>query len=68
MKKIFLKNLLERVALFMDKNIYFLLNDDFKTIIKNTLLDNMIFDIKHISTGWTNIVFEVTTDSRKLFF
>ena len=52
----------------MDKNIYFLLNDDFKTIIKNTLLDNMIFDIKHISTGWTNIVFEVTTDSRKLFF
>lgn len=52
----------------MDKNIYFLLNDDFKTIIKNTLLDNMIFDIKQISTGWTNIVFEVTTDSRKLFF
>ena len=51
----------------MQKRTYFSLDDDFNKIIKSTLMNKNIFDIKQISTGWTNIVFEVLTDSRKLF-
>ena len=47
---------------------YFSLNDDFSKIIKNSLPNKNILDIKQISTGWTNIVFEVTTNCRKFLF
>lgn len=49
----------------MIKN-YFSLDEDFETIIKNALPNETINDIKNISTGWTNIVFEVSTTNRKL--
>lgn len=51
----------------MIKN-YFSLDEDFETIIKNALKDKTIMAINNISTGWTNIVFEVSTNSRKLLF
>lgn len=47
---------------------YFSLDEDFSKIIKNALQDKKIIEIKPISTGWTNIVFEAVTDLRKLFF
>ena len=51
----------------MVKN-YFSLDEDFTKIIIKSLPNKDIIKIKPISTGWTNIVFEVTTSSRKLFF
>ena len=51
----------------MIKN-YFSLNEDFETIIKNTLTDKQITSINQISTGWTNIVFEVSTNEGNFFF
>ena len=51
----------------MTKN-YFSLNEDFKTIIKNTLTNMKINSIKSVTTGWTNIVFEVCTDTKNYFF
>ena len=47
---------------------YFSLDEDFSKIIKNALHDKEILRINPISTGWTNIVFEVITNCRKLFF
>ena len=47
---------------------YFKLNDDFENIIKNTLKDKNIKEFKQISTGWTNIVYEVSTDEGNFFF
>lgn len=47
---------------------YFSLDENFSEIIKRSLPDDKIINIKPISTGWTNIVFEVHTDCRKLFF
>ena len=47
---------------------YFELNDDFETIIKNTLKDKNIKECKQISTGWTNIVYEAVTDEGNFFF
>ena len=47
---------------------YFTLDEDFNQIIDNYLGDKKITDIRPISTGWTNIVYEVATDERKLFF
>ena len=47
---------------------YFSLDEDFSRIIKKSLSDKEIIKIKPISTGWTNIVFEVTTDCRKFLF
>lgn len=46
----------------------FALDEDFKKIIENSLKDKKIIFLKQISTGWTNIVFEVETDSRKFLF
>lgn len=46
---------------------YFSLDEDFENIIRNTLKDNII-NIKPISTGWTNIVFEVETNNGDYFF
>ena len=51
----------------MIKN-YFSLDDNFNDIIEKSLPDKNILNIKPISTGWTNIVFEVSTNSRELFF
>ena len=51
----------------MEKN-YFSLDENFPEIIRNSLSDKEIKNIKSISTGWTNIVFEVSTNDRKLFF
>ena len=51
----------------MIKN-YFSLDDNFNDIIEKSLPDKNILNIKPIYTGWTNIVFEVATNSRELFF
>ena len=47
---------------------YFSLDEDFSRIIKNSLSDKEIINIKPISTGWTNIVFEVSTTAGNYFF
>ena len=51
----------------MDKK-YFELNEDYETIIKETLKDKEIKEFKQISTGWTNIVYEVETNNGNFFF
>ena len=51
----------------MIKN-YFALNEDFKTIINNALPNNTINSINCVTTGWTNIVFEVCTNNNENFF
>lgn len=50
------------------KKTYFTLDDDFEEIIKRTLNNKKIININPISTGWTNIVFEVNTDDGNFFF
>lgn len=47
---------------------YFEIEEDFETIIKNTLPDKKILELNQISTGWTNIVYEAKTDQGNLFF
>ena len=47
---------------------YFSLDEDFPNIIKKSLSAKEIINIKPISTGWTNIVFEVTTTCGNYFF
>lgn len=47
---------------------YFSLNENFDNIIKNTLKDKQIKSIKPVTTGWTNIVFEVETNDGNYFF
>lgn len=47
---------------------YFSLNENFDNIIKDSLEVKNIHSIKPISTGWTNIVFEVATDDGNYFF
>lgn len=47
---------------------YFSLDEDFNRIIKTSLQNKNINSIKPISTGWTNIVFEVSTDDGNYFF
>lgn len=51
----------------MIKN-YFSLDEDFEKIIRNALQDKDISSINQISTGWTNIVFEVETNEGNYFF
>ena len=51
----------------MEKN-YFSLDENFENIIKKTLNDKEITSINQITTGWTNIVFEVTTTDGNYFF
>lgn len=51
----------------MTKN-YFTLDEDFETIIKNALQDKTINSIVSVTTGWTNIVFEVCTNDGDFFF
>lgn len=47
---------------------YFELTDNFENIIKNTLNNKQIIDFNQISTGWTNIVYEVETTDGNFFF
>ena len=47
---------------------YFSLDDEFNNIIKNSLPGKKINSIEPVSTGWTNIVFEVSTDDGHYFF
>ena len=51
----------------MEKD-HFSLDEDFNKIIKTALKDKEIIKIDPISTGWTNIVFEVTTTEGNYFF
>ncbi len=50
------------------KDIYFKIDEDFETIIKNCLNDKEIRNMKLITTGWTNIVYEVETNDGNYFF
>ena len=47
---------------------FFTTSDPLDKIIKETFSDKKVLKIKHILTGWTNIVMEVTTDKGAYFF
>lgn len=47
---------------------YFTEDEPLDKIIAETLPDRKIIETKHILTGWTNIVIEVTTDKGAYFF
>lgn len=47
---------------------FFLIDEDFESIIKNVLKDQIIKEIKPITTGWTNIVYRVTTNEDNYYF
>ena len=47
---------------------YFTEDEPLDKIIAETLPDRRIIETKHILTGWTNIVIEVTTDKGAYFF
>ena len=47
---------------------YFSLDEDYNKIIGNSLENKKINSISQISTGWTNIVYEVNTDDGNYFF
>lgn len=49
-------------------NSFFTTKDPLDQIIADTLPKHQIIDTKHIITGWTNIVIEVTTDKGAFFF
>jgi len=48
--------------------VFFTLHDPLDKIIEETFPDKKIVETKHILTGWTNIVIEVTTDAGAYFF
>ena len=50
------------------EKIYFELDENFDNIIKNALDNEKIERIEKISTGWTNIVYNVKTDNGEYFF
>lgn len=47
---------------------YFKADENFDQIIQDNLQDKRINDITRITTGWTNIVYEVETDEGNYFF
>ena len=47
---------------------FFELNEDYERIINNALKGKKINNLNQISTGWTNIVYEVSTDNEQYFF
>ena len=47
---------------------FFELNEDYERIINNALKGKKINNLNQISTGWTNIVYEVATDEGDFFF
>ncbi len=50
------------------KDKYFRLSDNFKAIINNAIPDKTIKRMTLIPTGWTNIVYEVSTNDGNYFF
>lgn len=50
------------------KDKYFRLSDNFKAIIHNVIPDKIIKRMTLIPTGWTNIVYEVSTNDGNYFF
>ena len=48
--------------------VFFTPDDPLDQIIADTLPERQILHTKHILTGWTNIVIEVTTDKKSYFF
>ena len=50
------------------KDKYFRLSDNFKAIIHNVIPDKTIKRMTLIPTGWTNIVYEVSTNDGNYFF
>lgn len=50
------------------KDIFFKADEDFDTIIRNILKDKKIKASNQITTGWTNIVYEVETNDGNYFF
>lgn len=49
-------------------NIYFRTDENFEPIIKEALKDKKINNMNLITTGWTNIVYEVETNDGNYFF
>ena len=49
------------------KEVFFKADEDFEKIIKNTLKNKRINNLQQITTGWTNIVYEVETDDGNYF-
>ena len=47
--------------------VYFKTDEDFEKIIKDNIKDKKVEDIKCITTGWTNIVYEVKTNDGNYF-
>lgn len=52
----------------MMADMYFTLDEDFEPIIERALPGRRIDNAHQITTGWTNIVYEVTTDDGSYFF
>lgn len=50
------------------KDIFFKSDEDFESIIRNALKDKKINKMDQITTGWTNIVYEVETNDGNYFF
>ena len=48
--------------------VFFTTSDRLDEIIAETFPEKKVLETKHILTGWTNIVIEVTTDSGVFFF
>ncbi len=50
------------------EDTFFKIEDNFEKIIKNALKNRTIKTLNQITTGWTNIVYEVETDDGNYFF
>ncbi len=50
------------------ENNYFTLDENFEEIIRKSVPDKKILNLKFLSTGWTNIVYEVETTDGSYFF
>lgn len=48
-------------------DIYFKIDEDFETIINNAFKDKKVYNMHLITTGWTNIVYEVETEDGNYF-
>lgn len=50
------------------KDIFFKEDENFEAIIREVLKDKDVKNMEQISTGWTNIVYEVETNDENYFF
>ncbi len=50
------------------KDIFFKEDENFEAIIREVLKDKDVKNMEQISTGWTNIVYEVETNDGNYFF